>query len=148
MGEKEEQKKSFSGGDEWILVVDDEKIIAYMYQATLERQGYTVTAYTSSEKTLEEFASSPENFDLIITDQTMPGLPGSELAKKVLQIRKNIPIILRTGYSTMISEKKASKVGIDRFVMKPVSKKDLTNIVREVLDNRKATSILQKETAE
>ena len=112
-----------------------------MYQATLERLGYKVTTYSSSEKTLEVFQSSPDNFDLIITDQTMPHLPGSELAKKILQIRADIPIILCTGYSAIISEKKAKEIGIERFVMKPVSSNELAMTVREVLDKSKSQAV-------
>jgi len=142
------QAKSFPGGDERIMAVDDEKIIASMYQGTLSRLGYTVTTYNSSEEALEVFRSSPDSFDLIITDQTMPNLSGTELTRKILQIRKKIPVILCTGYSTMVSEEKATEVGVDRFVMKPVSRSDLATVVREVLDNRKSAATHQKETAE
>jgi len=87
------------------------------------------------------FQASPANFDLIITDQTMPHLPGSELAKKIIQIRPDIPIIMCTGYSPMISKEKAKEIGIEQFVMKPVSREDLAITVREVLDNKKSHAI-------
>jgi CheY-like chemotaxis protein len=106
-----------------------------MYRVSLEKLGYKVTAHRSSEKTLELFRSAPDSFDLIITDQTMPNLPGSELAKQILQIRGDIPIILCTGYSSMISEEKADDIGIARFLMKPVDRQDLAKTVREVLDS-------------
>ena len=83
------------------------------------------------------FRFSPDSFDLIITDQTMPHITGSELAKKILQIRPNIPIILFTGYSSIISKEKAKEIGIERFVMKPVSIRDLAITVREVCDKSK-----------
>ncbi len=101
--EQEEHQGPIPKGNERILAVDDEESIVDMYKATLEKLGYKVTAYSSSVKTLEVFQSSLDNFDLIITDHTMPHLPGSELAKKILQLRPNIPIILCAGYSSTIS---------------------------------------------
>jgi len=136
-GEEDRKPESLPAGDERILAVDDEESIVGVYKATLESLGYKVTAQFSSKDTLEVFRTSPESFDLIITDQTMPHLPGSELAKEILQIRPDIPIILCTGYSSMISEEKAKKIGIAEFLMKPVSKRDLAVAVRDVLDRGK-----------
>lgn len=136
----EEEQESLPKGDERILVVDDEEVIVGMYQETLKELGYTVTAHCSSEKTFKEFKTSPGSFDLVITDQTMPNLPGSELAKKILQIRPDIPIILCTGFSSVVSEEEAKEIGIKRFVMKPVSGSDLAIAVREVLNKCKQQS--------
>lgn len=133
---EEEQNGSLPRGDERILVVDDEEPIVSMFQTTLEKLGYKVTANLSSEKTLELFRSSPDRFDLIITDQTMPYLSGSELAKKIFQIRADIPIILCTGYSSVISAESSKEIGIERFMMKPVSMRGLAFTVREVLDQK------------
>ena len=135
---EEEQQKSLPRGDERILVIDDEKFMIDMYHAKLERLGYKVTSYISSTKALEAFQTAPDNFDLIITDQTMPHLSGSELAEKILHIRSDIPIVLCTGYSSMISEKKAKEIGIKRFEMKPVNPRDLAMMVREVLNESKS----------
>jgi len=134
----EEKQELFPTGDGRILAVDDEEVIVGMYQTTLEKLGYKLSAYSSSEQAFEVFRDSPDNFDLVITDQTMPGIGGSELAKKILQIRPDIPIILCTGYSSLISEEKFKEIGIERFLMKPVSRKDLAITVREVLDNKKS----------
>ncbi|MCK4838156.1 MAG: DUF3365 domain-containing protein [Desulfobulbaceae bacterium] len=131
---EEEQNAALPRGDEHILIVDDEEPIVSMFQTTLKQLGYKVTANFSSEKTLELFRSSPDNFDLVITDQTMPNLAGSELAKKILQIRADIPIILCTGYSSVISEESSKEIGIKRFMMKPVSMGELACTVREALD--------------
>ncbi len=131
---KKEKQKSFSKGNERIMAIDDEKAIADMYRATLERLGYKVSIYSSSEKAFEVFQSAPDNFDLIITDQTMPHLSGSDLAKKILQIRPDMPIILCTGYSAMISEDQAQEIGIKQFVMKPVSPPNLAMTIRDILD--------------
>lgn len=121
-------------GNERILAVDDEEVIAGLYKASLQRLGYTVTTHTSSEEALATFKAAPDSFDLVLTDQTMPRLSGSELAKKILAIRPDIPIILCTGYSSMVSEEKAKKIGIAGFTMKPVNRKKLAIIVRKVLD--------------
>ncbi len=122
------------GGKERILVVDDEEVIVGMYEAALKQLGYSVSAYDDSKMAIEAFLSSPNDFDIVITDQTMPNIVGSELARQMLNSRPDIPIILCTGYSAMISEEKAEEIGIKRFLMKPVSRKDLAITVREELD--------------
>jgi PAS domain S-box-containing protein len=125
-------------GKERILVVDDEKSLAAMYQETLEILGYQVMASCSSVKALALFTADPESFDLLLTDQAMPEMSGVELATKILQLRPDIPVILCTGYSSIISAEKAKKIGIERFVMKPVKIRDLAVIIREVLDKKSA----------
>jgi|GEM_PF-1046801 len=137
---KEEKQEPLPTGNERILAIDDEEDIVGLFQATLENLGYKVFAYCNSEKALDLFQATPANFDLIITDQTMPHLSGAELAKKILQIRPDIPIIMCTGYSSMISEEKAKEIGVERFIMKPVRRRDLAETVREVLDNKKPQS--------
>lgn len=121
-------------GRERILFVDDETSITEVADSMLTSLGYQVTAKQSSMETLELFQSQPDAFDLIITDMTMPHLRGDELARKLLKIRADIPIILCTGYSEMISEKKALDIGIRQFIMKPLYMKDLARVVRKVLD--------------
>ena len=122
------------GGTERILVIDDEERIVALQKAVLTRLGYQVTAMTSSRSALALFLSAPGDFDLIVTDQTMPVIPGSELSERIVQARPDMRIILCTGYSSMISEDKARQIGIKRFLMKPVSGTLLARIVREVLD--------------
>jgi len=121
-------------GTERILFVDDEDMLARVGKSILERLGYSVTALTDSTKVLDLFQNNPAQFDLVITDQTMPNLPGSELAKQLLQIRSDIPIIVCTGYSSMIDELKAQKIGIREFVMKPFTIKEIAKTIRKVLD--------------
>jgi len=130
---KKEEQEALPGGNERILVVDDEQEIVDMYKSALERLGYTVTAHTSSVEALEVFLVSPNDFDLIITDQTMPRLTGADLSKKILQIRSDIAIIICTGYSSVLSEEKVKEIGIRRFITKPVSRRNLACIVREEL---------------
>jgi signal transduction histidine kinase/CheY-like chemotaxis protein len=122
-------------GTERILLVDDEKQIIDIEQQILERLGYKVTPKTDSEEALEEFAAQPDRFDLVITDMTMPKMTGDQLAKRMMDIKPQIPVILCTGFNEAITEEKALAMGIDKFIMKPIIKDDLANTIRTVLDN-------------
>ncbi len=121
-------------GSEHILFIDDEELLVNMNKVMLEKLGYRVTASTNSKEALQIFQEQHDQFDLIITDQTMPGLTGAELAHRVIQIRPDIPIILCTGYSSVISEEQAIKMGIKAFAYKPIRMSDLANLIRKVLD--------------
>lgn len=121
-------------GSERILLVDDEEAVVSLCKMVLEREGYAVSPYSSSLKTLEVFQENPYDFDLVITDQTMPDLRGAELVKKMREVRSDIPVILCTGYSASISEEQAYEFGIEKFMAKPLSRKSLLIAVREVLD--------------
>ena len=123
-------------GNERILFVDDEEALAKLGKLMLEQLGYTVATVTSSAAALETFTAYPDSFDLIITDMTMPELTGKELAAELLKIRPDIPIILCTGYSSMISKENAEEFGIREFCMKPLAMKHLATTVRNVLDNK------------
>jgi PAS domain S-box-containing protein len=120
-------------GTEHILFVEDEAPIANMGRRILERLGYSVTARTSSIEALELFSSKPDDFDLVITDMTMPNITGDRLAVKMMEIRADIPVILCTGYSKRISEEAAGQIGIKAFLYKPVTKADLAKTIRKVL---------------
>ncbi|NOR10591.1 MAG: PAS domain S-box protein [Desulfovibrionaceae bacterium] len=122
-------------GSERIMVVDDEKGIVSLSIETLTHLGYTVTGITSSEEALEKINATPASFDLVITDQTMPNLAGVELAQEILKIRPDMPIMLCTGYSSVISEQDALAIGIKKYIRKPCSAVMLARNVREVLDN-------------
>jgi len=122
------------GGDEHILLVDDESMLVEMGHKMLERLGYHVTSMTGSVEALRAFQDQPQVFDLVITDQTMPVMTGSDLARHMLQIRPDLPIILCTGYSNHISEEKARALGIQGFAMKPLVRKEIAVLIRRVLD--------------
>ena len=109
-------------------------MIVEMGKETLKRLGYSVTTRTSSIKALELFRTKPMEFNLVITDQTMPQMIGTDLAKKILHIRPNIPIILCTGFSHAVTPEKARAQGIREFVMKPIVGAELGRTVRQVLD--------------
>ncbi len=122
------------GGNERIMLVDDEKQIIEMETQMLERLGYRVTALTSSPEALEIFSSNPGNFDLVITDMTMPEITGMELSRNFMLIRPDIPIILCTGFSEIVTEEKAKSIGIREFAMKPVLRSKIAKIIRQILD--------------
>ena len=124
-------------GNERILLIDDEEQIVSMEQQMLENLGYQVTARTNSEEALREFSQQPQNYDLVITDMTMPHMTGDQLAKKLLDIKPDIPVILCTGFNEDITEEKALAMGIQKFVMKPVIKNDLASTIRTVLDQNR-----------
>jgi nitrogen-specific signal transduction histidine kinase/ActR/RegA family two-component response regulator len=125
-------------GTERILFVDDEAPIAKMGSQILGRLGYMVTTRTSSVEAYELFRSKPNDFDMVITDMTMPSMTGDELATELIRIRSDIPIILCTGYSKKISAETASTIGIRAFAYKPIVTADLAKTVRKVLDEDKA----------
>jgi PAS domain S-box-containing protein len=133
-GEVEVASEVAPGGEESILVVDDEEAITHLERRILEKLGYRVTEFTASEEALQAFRAAPEGFDLVITDMTMPKLNGDELAREVLRIRPGMPIIICTGFSGLIDPEKAKAMGISEFMLKPVEKAELARAVRRVLD--------------
>jgi PAS domain S-box-containing protein len=126
------------GGAERILFVDDEPFQTDLGRQMLGRLGYGVKAFTSSTKALEAFQEDPEAFDLLITDMTMPEMTGDELARRVMAVRPQLPVILCTGYSERITEEAAEALGIRGFVMKPVVIRELALLVRDILDAQRA----------
>lgn len=140
-----------SGGNERILLVDDEEDYLIGKAQMLERVGYQVVAQTDSRKTLELFRSNPFDFDLVITDQTMPQLTGDMLARELLSIRPDIPIILCSGSSpetdSALIPEKARGIGIREVLLKPVDKQQMNLAIRRQLQN-KATDLQRGSHAE
>ena len=120
-----------------ILFVDDEAPIVKIASRILGQLGYSVTTRTSSVDALELFQSNPSAFDLVISDVTMPQMTGDQLAKKLMEIRPDVPVIQCTGYSKKVSEEKGAEIGIQAFAKKPIVKEDLAKTVRDVLDPAK-----------
>jgi PAS domain S-box-containing protein len=123
-----------SMGRERILLVDDENDLVEIGKLMLERLGYSVTTRTSSIEALELFRDDPQKFDLVVTDMTMPNLTGDQLAGRMMAIRPDLPVILCTGYSERMTEVQAREIGVKAFVMKPVVIRDLSVIIRKVLE--------------
>ncbi|MFT5697412.1 MAG: two-component system cell cycle sensor histidine kinase/response regulator CckA [Desulforhopalus sp.] len=121
-------------GNERILFVDDEKMLADLVGKMLKRLGYQVTICMNSVEALKIFQENSDQFDLVITDQTMPVMDGARLSIEILQIRPDIPIILCTGYSSVISEKRAKELGIKELVLKPLRTTVVAQVIRKVLD--------------
>ncbi len=101
----------------------------------LELSGYKVSSWTESEQALNAFCESPRNYDLVVTDQTMPKITGIELSKKLLKIREDIPIILLSGYSESANREQALNIGIRNFLMKPILVDEFNNAIRNIIDN-------------
>ena len=129
-----EESRPLPRGEERILFVDDEKPIIEMNSALLERLGYHVNAVGNSAEALDLFTAAPDAFDLVITDQSMPDLTGIELVERIRSVRKHIPIIMITGFSETIDAERAKKMGIQQFLMKPVIRRELAEVIRNVLD--------------
>lgn len=122
-------------GNERILYVDDEQVLANMAVKMLSSQGYTVVSKSSSIEALSLFKDTPHEFDLVITDMTMPGMTGDRLAQELLKIRQDIPIILCTGFNEHISEEKAKAIGIRDFILKPLNTQTMTKAIRKIFDD-------------
>ncbi|VAX20499.1 diguanylate cyclase/phosphodiesterase (GGDEF & EAL domains) with PAS/PAC sensor(s) [hydrothermal vent metagenome] len=133
---EQESERDFSipKGDERILLVDDEKALVKMGKKILERIGYQVQAVSRSSKALEMFQDSPDEFDLLLTDQTMPGISGSTLAMEIRKIRPNLPVIICTGLNKSVSPELAREIGIQEFILKPYTTQSLAKAVRRALD--------------
>jgi len=121
-------------GHERILLVDDEESLVRLGQQMLKRLGYEVVTKTSSLEALETFQAQPDRFDLVITDQTMPNMPGTKLAEELLRIRPDLPIILCTGFTETIKPEEAQTLGLRELVTKPLKKAELARIIRQVLE--------------
>lgn len=118
-----------------ILFVDDEQMIVKMGVRILQRCGYEVFGFSDSEEALERFRGAPNDFDLVVTDYTMPKMTGDRLAFEMLQIRPDLPIILTTGMVQEHAAREARQLGIREVVLKPFRPGDFTRTVSEILGN-------------
>ncbi len=129
-------RADISRGTERILFVDDESVLVEMFAIMLEASGYAVTPATSSAEALELFSSNPDAFDLVITDMTMPKMTGIELSRQLLKIKPTVPIILCSGIKDGETEARVKALGIRAYCLKPLTKKELTDTIRSVLEAR------------
>lgn len=136
---KKQETSPLPGGNEHVLLVDDDGWVAEVCQTMLERLGYCVTVRTDSETALEDFRANPDAFNLIISDMTMPRLTGADLAREMFEIKAPLPFILCTGFSELIDEEKSRALGISALIMKPIELPVLAETVRAVLDGKKKT---------
>ena len=134
--------------DAHILVVDDETSVGQFLAELLENHGARVTVETDSHVALENFRADPEAFDLVVTDQTMPGLSGAELAQAMLRIRPALPVVLCTGYSDQVDEAGAKALGIRGYLEKPLASdaflRRISELLREVPAGAKGAATREK----
>jgi PAS domain S-box-containing protein len=121
-------------GCERILLVDDEADIVSAVQIFLGQAGYKVVPFTDSREAWAAFQTSPEDFDLVITDLTMPHLTGLDLARELLRLRPHLPIIICTGYGDPVTKEKIKTMGIREIIFKPIIPRDLAETIRRVLN--------------
>ena len=124
------------GGGESVLIVDDEESVVDMLRKVLESAGYNVTTSVKSDVALEIFQANPDKFDLVITDMTMPRMTGDKLAARLLNLRPDLPIILISGFSASMNDNLAKKIGIRRYMMKPINSENIIGTVRAVLQEQ------------
>lgn len=129
-------EQDIPGGTESVLLIDDEQPVADFMSALLQGLGYRVTAKTNPAEALSGFWEDPMRFDLVITDYTMPGLTGIEVAMRMRELRADIPIVIATGFSDRIDGEKAKELRLDGFLMKPSRRAEIAKVVRKVLDVR------------
>lgn len=120
-------------GTEHILLVDDEKDIVEIGDQMLQRLGYRVSAIVGSTAALKVFKEDPFRFDIVITDYNMPEMTGDQMARQLLAIRRQLLIIVCTGFSEIFDQQRAQTIGIRKTLMKPVTMEALAQAVREVL---------------
>jgi PAS domain S-box-containing protein len=128
--------KDIPRGNETILFVDDEISIVKMVKRMFERLGYKVETATTPQDALELFRSNPDHFDLVITDMTMPQMTGVKLSEKLMALRKDIPIIVCSGYSNLVDDEKAKELGLAAYIMKPINMLETAQTIRKVLDKK------------
>ena len=125
--------------EKWrVLFVDDEETLVEMAQEMLTHLGYQPTVFTSSRAALAAFSDGAWQYDLVITDQTMPYMTGEMFAHEIRRVRPDIPIILCTGYSPLVDEAKAALLGINAFCMKPLGMEELAKTIEHVMQGRRA----------
>ena len=131
---QEEPLNDLPHGKEHLLLIDDEHELVQVGTEMLTHLGYKVTGMTSSKEAVRLFAGTPRDFDLVISDFDMPELNGGMVAREILAIRKDIPVIIYTGYTERLDEERAKEIGIARVLMKPLSLGTISREVRTLLD--------------
>ena len=121
-------------GDERILIVDDEETIVELAGEILTGLGYSVSAFVSSTEALETFRENPDMYDLVISDHTMPGYTGTQMAEELMSIRPDVPIIIMSGFGLTLTPEKCEELGIRDFLTKPFHAYDLGRSIRKVID--------------
>lgn len=130
-------EKTIPSGSGTILVVDDESAIVDLHGTMLTSLGYDVVKSTVSHEALALFQEDPHQFDLVITDQTMPKLTGDKLVEELHKIRSDLPVILCTGFSAQITDQRITKLGVNKVLMKPISRRKLAETISNIMKDKK-----------
>lgn len=133
--------ESTAGEKKVILLVDDEEMVIDVTKQTLEKLGFAIIAKTSSIDALEAFQQEPDRFALVITDQVMPNMTGTQLAQNLISIRPDIPVILCSGFPDTICPEELKDIGIREFIVKPISRQEIATTVEKVLDRNILTAL-------
>jgi PAS domain S-box-containing protein len=132
--------RTIAGRGEHVLIVDDEPALVELLRDQLQSLGYRVTAHVSPLEALADFLSRPLDFDVILTDLTMPGMSGADLAEKILKVRPDLPIVMATGYGHVMSEDRAREIGLRPLLFKPFSMAALGDAIQDALASTRTES--------
>jgi signal transduction histidine kinase/CheY-like chemotaxis protein len=127
------------GGNERIMFVDDAENIVQLADEVLTLHGYKATLFTNSVQAMQDFEKHPDQYDLVITDMSMPNMTGLELSERIKEIRPDLPIILCSGYSEMIVKDNALNMGVNEYIQKPLNMDTLGRVMRKLLDTSSLT---------
>lgn len=128
-------------GSGTVLAVDDELVVCQLHEKVLRRLGYEVVLCSSGMQALETFRRERARIDLVLTDMTMPGMNGAELARRIKQLSPATPVIICTGFSDIMNGEKAKQLGIDGYLFKPVAMQQLAQALHDAL--RKGDAVVQ-----
>jgi CheY-like chemotaxis protein len=123
-----------------VLYVDDEEALVLLATRTLGRLGYQITGYSDPAQALQAFRSRPQDFDVVVTDLSMPGMSGFELARELLATRPDLRVVMTSGYLRPEDQLAAAQVGIAELVLKPTSIEGLGQVLDRLLRSHPAKS--------
>jgi PAS domain S-box-containing protein len=133
--------KASNGNGERVLFVDDESVLLFVGTMTLEQKGYTVTGMPNGDAALRELRMNPESYDLVLTDLSMPGMSGLQLAEEIRKLRANLPVILTSGYVSPEDQTRANDVGVHAILNKPVNTQELLATLSALFEKSRAANI-------
>jgi CheY-like chemotaxis protein len=133
-------QEKFRGGGERVLFVDDEESMVFLMERWLQQLGYKATGCTEPEKALEMFRSDPQEFDIVLSDLSMPQMSGVEFARELLQIRPGMPILIASGYVNPADNEEVRSLGLPDMLLKPSSVEELGQIIQNVFANCKSSA--------
>ena len=128
------KEKKIQGGKEKILFIDDEFTLTEIFKTQLENIGYAVSTFNNPLEALENFKTQSDNYDLVITDMTMPYLTGTDLAGEFIKIRSDIPVLLCSGVIEAFDYGRLNRLGVTQVVTKPTTIKNLDTAIRKIFD--------------